>query len=190
MYKNIKIKGFTLIELLVVIAIISLLSSIVIASLTSAKVRANNTRRMADIKQIKTAVNLYANDNFGTYPAGVGCLNQATGTKCWNGYSLNAGGSGINALPALDAALSPYMSIPKDPKPNRSIGDRYIYFNGIPNLHCSNTPENSIPGAYIAFMPEKETTPTDAECEALGATTACCGVIGCGAPNFCVTPLN
>lgn len=52
-------RGFTLIELLVVIAIIGLLSSVVLASLNSARERSRDARRIADIKQLQTALELY-----------------------------------------------------------------------------------------------------------------------------------
>lgn len=60
-------RGFTLIELLVVIAIISLLASIVLASLNSARQKARNARRVADLKQISTALELYF-DSSNAYP--------------------------------------------------------------------------------------------------------------------------
>ena len=56
-------KGFTLIELLVVIAIIGLLSSIVLASLNSARTKSRDARRVSDLKQLQTALELYYNDN-------------------------------------------------------------------------------------------------------------------------------
>jgi type II secretion system protein G len=60
-------KGFTLIELLVVIAIIGLLSTIVIASLTSSKAKGRDAKRVADIRTIQLAMESYFNDN-GFYP--------------------------------------------------------------------------------------------------------------------------
>src|SRR6056297_2892443 len=60
-------KGFTLIELLVVIAIIGLLSTLAIVALNSARQKSRDAKRVSDIKQIQTALELYYNDNFG-YP--------------------------------------------------------------------------------------------------------------------------
>ncbi|MFA5247771.1 MAG: prepilin-type N-terminal cleavage/methylation domain-containing protein [Patescibacteria group bacterium] len=60
--KNSK-KGFTLIELLVVIAIIGLLSTLSVVALGSARQKSRNAKRVADIKQIQTALELYFNDN-------------------------------------------------------------------------------------------------------------------------------
>ena len=99
MYKNNK-KGFTLIELLVVIAIIGILASIVLASLNSARRKSRDSRRLADLKQIKNATELYLNDN-KTYPVAntwAGLRTELTGTNC-------AGGTCISSL--SDDPLSP-----------------------------------------------------------------------------------
>ena len=61
-------RGFTLIELLVVIAIIGTLASVVLASLNSARERARDVRRAADVQAIRTALELYALDHQGSYP--------------------------------------------------------------------------------------------------------------------------
>lgn len=61
-------KGFTLIELLVVIAIIGLLSTLAVVALNNARAKARDARRVSDIKQVQTALELYMNDCNG-YPA-------------------------------------------------------------------------------------------------------------------------
>ena len=60
-------KGFTLIELLVVIAIIGILSSVVLASLNSARMKARDARRIADFKNVSLALELYY-DKYNRYP--------------------------------------------------------------------------------------------------------------------------
>ena len=56
-------QGFTLIELLVVIAIIGLLSTLAVVSLNGARQKARDARRMADVKSLQSAVELYIGDN-------------------------------------------------------------------------------------------------------------------------------
>ncbi len=60
-------RGFTLIELLVVIAIIGILSSIVLASLNTARLKSRDARRIADIKQVQLALQLFYDAN-SSYP--------------------------------------------------------------------------------------------------------------------------
>ncbi|MBX4200242.1 type II secretion system GspH family protein [Candidatus Parcubacteria bacterium] len=60
-------RGFTLIELLVVIAIIGLLSSIIFAALTRARITAEDSRRRQNKDSVVTALNLYYND-YGHFP--------------------------------------------------------------------------------------------------------------------------
>lgn len=62
-----KAKGFTLVELLVVIAIIGLLSTLAVVALGSARSKARDARRISDIKQVQTALELYYADQ-GAYP--------------------------------------------------------------------------------------------------------------------------
>jgi len=61
-------EGFTLIELLVVIAVIGILAAVVLASLSDARAKARDAKRIADLKQVQTALELYRNDN-SDYPS-------------------------------------------------------------------------------------------------------------------------
>ena len=91
-------KGFTLIELLVVIAIIGLLSTLAVVALSSARQKARDSKRLSDLKQVQTALELYYTDKNAypvqVLPANLGqtatkCLNGATGfttTACPNAY--------------------------------------------------------------------------------------------------------
>ena len=65
--KNNKKQAFTLIELLVVIAIIGILATLAVVSLQNARARARDSKRIADVKQMQTALELYFND-WNTYP--------------------------------------------------------------------------------------------------------------------------
>jgi prepilin-type N-terminal cleavage/methylation domain-containing protein len=63
--------GFTLIELLVVIAIIALLSAIALIAFESAQQKGRDAKRLADMTQMSTAMQLYFSTNKG-YPSSVG----------------------------------------------------------------------------------------------------------------------
>ena len=60
--------GFTLIELLVVVAIIALLVAILVPALQRAKEQAELTVCLSNLKQIATAIHVYATSNIGKLP--------------------------------------------------------------------------------------------------------------------------
>lgn len=96
--ENMNKKGFTLIELLVVIAIIGLLSTLAVVALGSARVKARDAKRLSDLKQVQTALELYYTDKdvYPSVPLAVLlgdvnhiCLNLASGfttTGCTSAY--------------------------------------------------------------------------------------------------------
>ena len=89
--------GFTLIELLVVVAIIGLLSSIVSAALNNSRTRSRDARRVSDLKQLKSAMDLY-------YSIGTGYPDDATWTAALTS-GLSCSGTII------------MTQVPKDPVP-------------------------------------------------------------------------
>lgn len=60
-------KGFTLIELLVVIMIIGILAAIIVVSISNARSKSRDAKRLQDMQQIRTALELFYNQN-GYYP--------------------------------------------------------------------------------------------------------------------------
>lgn len=110
-------RGFTLIELLVVIAIIALLSSVVLASLTTARVRAMDARRVADAQSVIKALALYRIANPLGYPATDG-----------NQYGCNTQTCFANLTNELVPTYLPF--IPMDPvEGNTANGYRYCRVN-------------------------------------------------------------
>ncbi len=92
-----KDRGFTLIELLVVIAIIGVLSSVVLASLSSARLRARDAAVKAGVRQLASLMHVERNDTgsfgnlqyFWDYTA-ADCNNSFTGTHAVNARQICA----------------------------------------------------------------------------------------------------
>ena len=82
-------KGFSLIELLVVISIIALLATISIVSVNSLRTKSRDTRRLADIKQLQAALQMYYMDHHA-YPVGEIATNTILSD---NGFSTSASGN-------------------------------------------------------------------------------------------------
>ena len=138
-------RGFTLIELLVVIAIIGMLASVVLASMSGVRERTRDTRRLQDLRNIQTALELYYTDN-KHYP-------YSCSTNVWTSfdssqYSVNQLCSTLNGatpIGTLSQVMAPYIGRPTDPK-NLGGDSGYLYINQRgANDYCIliwRTPEN------------------------------------------------
>lgn len=116
-------RGFTLVELLVVVAIIGLMAAVALVALNSARAKARDARRVADIRQVQTALEMYYMDANG-YPTGAGVLIGApAGTA---GNCIDSTG-----LPTNCTSATIYMArTPSNPAPTNdgSCGSAVSYY--------------------------------------------------------------
>jgi len=123
-------KGFTLIELLVVIAIIGLLSTLAVVALGSARVKARDSKRLSDLKQVQTALELYYTDQ-NAYPAGAGVVLGSANVACLSSAGFAATG-----------CANPYMGqVPADPG-----STQYTYTVGAGTYTITATLEGTVNG--------------------------------------------
>jgi len=111
-------RGFTLIELLVVIAIIGILSTLAVVALNSARQRSRDVKRVSDIRQLQTSLELgYA--EAGGYPAATSIVLGSANydVLCVNGGSVFQGS-------ATGCTTILMGLVPMNPTPN---GADYVY---------------------------------------------------------------
>lgn len=111
-----KKNGFSLIELLVVLGIIAVLTGLVAFNFNAARMRARDVQRKSDLKELRSALELYKNDNNQQYPSTTD-YSTLIGTLSAAGY--------------VSSTLSdPKLAVTGDP----SSWDEYDYDPGVNNV--------------------------------------------------------
>ena len=167
-------KGFTLIELLVVVAIIGILSSVVLASLNSARAKARDARRKADISEIQKALEMYY-DAYGGYPSSA-C--PAVDFKIKNSL-------------ALESKLKQFLStVPADPiAPGDCYNTQYLYLSDqYNNCGAGNNALATKYALYATLEDQSKSNLSNTGNDAWLKTGA--GSCGAGLPNFRVGDYN
>jgi prepilin-type N-terminal cleavage/methylation domain-containing protein/prepilin-type processing-associated H-X9-DG protein len=151
MYSGNKRHGFTLIELLVAIAVIAILAAILFPVFAHAREKARQLTCLSNLKQIGTAILMYANDYDERYPGGpeFGPFLWVPGPGgSWEGMTGKQGNQIVPIAPkSVPLRLMPYLKsisvflCPSDPDANRSgtgsdglpKGGRgsYLHHNGL-----------------------------------------------------------
>lgn len=173
---NLKIghKGFTLIEILIVVAIIAILSSVVLVGLGPTQRAGRDARRVSDLKQTQTGLELYYN-KCGYYPGDAEASNPCSATPAdantWSSMTTALTGSNIGV-----------KNVPQDP----TSGHTYYYgtnvitgaTTGVSSYVIAATLEDVNNPAFSNYTVIALTGYTFADS---GAPTSC------AAPTYCVT---
>jgi prepilin-type N-terminal cleavage/methylation domain-containing protein len=145
----IKNKGFTLIELLVVISIISLLSSVVMASVTGARNKAKEKAFRSELMQFVNALEMYKNDK-GSYPNTV----PSSGGYYYGSYNddISSSENTASGLPFLYGEMSNYMkSFPKA-RGNNHQGAWFYMFNDPSSANYARCTGDTNKSGYVLVL--------------------------------------
>jgi len=111
------ISGFTLIELMIVIAILAILTSILIPNFSKSKDKANLEACKTNLRNIATALEMYAGDNNGLY-----CRSSV------NGFYIDA------ACPLISEGY--LKGVIKCPSAPASVDSTYLFSSTNKYVYC------------------------------------------------------
>ncbi len=149
------------------IAIIGLLSTIVLASMNTARQKARDAARISDIRQIQTALEEYASDN-GHYPIS---------NSAWTSFD-STNGAGYYSKPIfspaatnITTAMAPYISGAHDPSRPTNDGGYLYRADAGGKSYCLmiwRTPENMKDFPASMIPPRCGTVLSNGNCSAGG----------------------
>jgi len=155
--------GFTLIELMVVISIIGLLSSIIVASLVSARTKSRDAKRLQEKNQFIKALNLAYNE-LGGWPQSA---SGGTDFSCVGPGSETCYGGTYSGYDPLVTQLASFI---KPPLVGTSSGNffynRILYTSNWPTSGPTRSPlcEDNQPDPCVLIKWFTETKPPDGSC--------------------------
>jgi len=145
-------RGFTLIELMVVLTIIAILASILIPNFMHARAESQTYSCEGNLRQLASAMEEYATDNSGQYPASVAALQTANSGVYLKIVPADPGGGGYSIT---NTAVAPCVATSNGPTYTISDGDQHDpttgtllpgYMSGNRGIsYCSGTGLTSVP---------------------------------------------
>jgi prepilin-type N-terminal cleavage/methylation domain-containing protein len=128
--------GFSLAELLVVLAVIGMITAVGFGSITLARTKARDNRRVADMKEIQLGLALYFDVN-RSYPAALTILDDS-------------GQKFLPTVPVDPKTGAQYEYLPYNSNRNYCIGVMLEDSTAIPNDSTTNVACNSLTSNYKA----------------------------------------
>ena len=104
--RNMSRRGFSLIELVIVVVIIAIIAAIAIPRMSRGAAGANDSALQADLRTLRNAVDLYAQEHGGTYPT-VANINATPGAL--TAYSDDQGN--LSATKSATCIYGPYLRV-------------------------------------------------------------------------------
>ena len=104
--RNMSRRGFSLIELVIVVVIIAIIAAIAIPRMSRGAAGANDSALQADLRTLRNAIDLYAQEHGGTYPT-LANINATPGAL--TAYSDDQGT--ISATKSATCIYGPYLRV-------------------------------------------------------------------------------